>query len=182
MADRGLLRSFPVVCMALLLQTGCQHYAPRVAGRVVDAESGVGIGGVEVFRTVSVVDRFALLTGSPVFDIGGEGISWATTASDGSFEIPAAPLGVGKLRWKLEHTPTFTWVHRDYGWGLLAVAKADLDRVGIRIERDPEKVEKMANTRKLYGWGPCDFREIEAADHCCDVAFGWSSGCDMRGQ
>jgi hypothetical protein len=177
MADPGLLKSLPVVCMALLLQTGCQHYAPRVAGRVVDAESGVGIEGVEVFRSVTVIDRLAILIGKATYDFSGEGRSWATTASDGSFEIPATPLAVGRLRARMEPEAFLTWVHREYGWGYLNVRKADFGHVEIRVERDPEKLDFMAHHYPKASRGPCSFREAEPSDHCCEIAFGWSDGC-----
>ena len=177
MAGPGLLKTLPILCAVSLLQMGCQHQAPRVAGRVVDAQSGEGIEGVEVFRTVVCIDRLAILTGTATHNFSGEGRSWATTASDGSFEIPPTPLPAGKLRARMKPKAFVRWVHRDYGWGYLSVKKGDLDRVEIRAERDPEKLEKMRNPRELHDWGPCSFREAEPAHHCCEIAFGSVDWC-----
>ena len=126
----------------------------------------------------------AVFSGIGGVTTSGKGRSWATTEKDGSFEIPPTPLGASRLRWHLEHRwTTLTWVHRAYGWDLLGVSKAELDHVEIRAERDPEKLDKMRNPRKSSGWGPCGFlREAEPGNHCCEVTFGWTTGCMMRGQ
>ena len=177
MADPRLLKTVPILCVVLLLLLGCQLYAPRVAGRVVDAQSGEGIEGVTVFRTVTFYDRLGGLTGRPVFNSTGS--VWATTAADGSFEIPAAPLGVRKPLFRLKgKPPALTWVHPEYGWGDFYEREADLDRMEIRAERDPAKLEQMRGTRGVYASdNTCSFYEAEPSDYCCEVAFGSVDRC-----
>jgi hypothetical protein len=162
--DRRLLTAF--VAVALAGSSGCLGvHVGRVAGRVVDAETGKGIPGAELFRT------YPLTQVQVIGEVGGRSgftPDWTTSGANGEFEFPS--------RWvfqtgKIDHSPLIDWIHEDYGWGFVDIEKLDRSRLTIPIDRDAIRVEYLAALRQdiTRGLLPCDNVRDDAHGHCTSL-------------
>jgi hypothetical protein len=141
------------------------HIGP-VSGRVVDAQSGEGIGGVEIFRTYDT--RPIQMMG----EVSGHRFTsdWTTSDKGGEFNFPSKWL----VEWPIDGPPSFTWVHRDYGWEQDVWPPSDGGRLEIRVKRSLDKVRAMrGTTRPVRGLDDaCTAVEGGAAyAHCLQVAY-----------
>jgi hypothetical protein len=144
-----------------------------VAGRLVDAETGEGIGGAEIFRTYDSRDRLAVM-GEP----SGTGIDggWTTTDAEGRFEFKSEWRRIvgGVALNAVDSMPWILWIHRDYGWGSPEIGTKDPDHVEIKVNRDEREIRHLQDWRLPPVIGsPCSgFGSREAKLRCRLVAYG----------
>ena len=166
MVDRRLLTA--LVAIAFAGSSGCLgvHVGP-IEGTVVDAETGRGIAGVEVFRTYQTDPPQVI--GEP----SGHRFTpdWTTSGEGGRFEF----RGRWILDWQVEGEPAFTWVHPDYGWEHDVRAPLDREeRIEIRASRMPERIRHLRETRNpIRGLDEaCSRVEGDSAySHCMSIAY-----------
>jgi hypothetical protein len=142
-------------------------------GRVVDAETGAGLAGAEVFRTYDSRSRLAVM-GEPSGDTIEGG--WTTTDSQGRFEFKEEfrRLIGGAVINDLERTPFLLWIHPDYGWGFPELGYNARAPVEMRAKRDSQQISHFGNWKRR-GSGPCTgFASDEALDRCYFIAYGSS--------
>jgi hypothetical protein len=119
------------------------NVAPVVEGRIVDAETGLPVGGVLVFvdYTLEVTPIGGLL--SLGFATTQEaGFQATRTMKDGSFRFERQHLPPwDRFGWRYVG-PSLQWVHGDYGWGRFFEAARGV-RGDLRIDRDSDQVSRL---------------------------------------
>lgn len=158
-----------VACILTSSSCGCVgiHIRP-VAGRVVDAETGAGISGVEIFRTYGtdppqVLGEYSGHRFTP---------DWTRSGPGGEFSF----AGKWLLEWTIREPPSFTWIHPEYGWEH-DVRPEPSARDGNKIvaRRDQSRVNHLRETHDPIGGLDDACSRVEGDDaysHCLAVAYG----------
>jgi hypothetical protein len=126
------------------MSTGCfVAHLPRVAGKVVDAESGAGIEGAGMYLVYDVQNVLAFFgePGGMAFDGG-----WTETDSEGRFEFPARWTTEGGPFGLVDQTPSVSWVHPTFGWGtrhLEVPGHRDIGNLEFRAARDQNLLRRL---------------------------------------
>jgi hypothetical protein len=137
---------------------------------VIDAKTGQGVAGAEVFRSYGATDALAFF-GEP--GSRNQTPDWVTTGPDGGFSFRGRWLWWGGL-YVLDSTPYIEWVHPEYGFGGFSKRKIeDYQRIIIKIERDERHIQHMRDWRANSGGSyPCSLSSREANERCRVVAYG----------
>ena len=170
MADRRLLIRAFVTTICSLACAGClASHLPRVAGRVIDAETGKGVEGAGVYLIYDVQNALAFFgePGGTAFDGG-----WTLTDSEGRFEFPARWTAEGGPVGIVDGSPLVTWVHPQYGWGSNdpeVPGHGDLENLEFRAMREERLLRSLRNP--VLGDEPCSFTLEESRAKCIALMY-----------
>ena len=165
MADRGLLIRAFITAACGLICAGClASRLPRVAGRVIDAETGRGVEGAGVYLVYDVENVLAFFgePGGTAFDGG-----WELTDSDGRFEFSARWTTEGGFFGVIDTTPMVQWVHPDYTGGIAdpeIAGHRDIESLEFRASRDEEQLRYLKSLPLDSGF--CEGALGEARANC----------------
>lgn len=170
--DRARLLILALLCLASTMSFGCVGTSVGpIAGRVVDARTGQGVPGAEVFRSYGATNALAF-SGEPSGNTYTP--DWVASAPDGTFSFPGRWLWLGGF-YVIDSTPYIEWIHPQYGWGGLSKRKIeDSRRIRLEIDRNEQQVRHLADPRVPSGGvsDPCSLPTREASDRCRLVGYG----------
>jgi hypothetical protein len=147
------------------MSTGCLvAHLPRVAGKVVDAESGAGIEGAGVYLVYDVQNALGFFGEASGMKFDG---GWAVMDSTGRFEFPARWTTEGGQFGLVDETPAVLWVHPFWGGGvrdLEVPGHRDIGNLEFRAARNENLLRRLK--RLPLDEGFCEGAMGESLNKC----------------
>ena len=146
-------------------------WSPRVAGRIVDKETGQPVVGAVVSATWGMNDAAKWEGGSHTCCYR---VASTLTDAEGRFELPGRveifrPM---PLTW-LERNPDLTWIHPAYGMGSVSrdseVDRSALELEVVRNEAEIARINASGEAPFCYGSADCW--------QACRVWYGGDEAC-----
>jgi hypothetical protein len=157
---RRLLIAAAVAALGTCLSGCLGLHVGRVAGRVIDAETGRGVSGVEIFRAYDL--RPPQIMGEP----SGQSFSpdWTTSGPNGEFELPSRWIF---KPWRLDQSSLqLTWIHKDFGWGVERPGIHGVANLLVRVSPTQRQLDYLRGAIYFSSGAPCDYVRDDAYRHC----------------